>query len=106
MNSFIYFHSCLLAAILQIQELDVGLESMDLKVKDTGFGSEWLLNRAVDVFGDNITKVVEENLKDQILEQSRIAIENLNSYFLVNPNMLLTMLGISMDDLEENVVWV
>jgi len=79
---------------------------MDLKVKDTGFGSEWLLNRAVDVFGDNITKVVEENLKDQILEQSRIAIENLNSYFLVNPNMLLTMLGISMDDLEENVVWV
>jgi len=84
----------------------VGLENMHLEVKDTGFGSEWLLNRAVEVFGENITQVVEDNLKEQILEQSRLAMENLNSYFQVNPNMLLTILGISMDDLEENVVWV
>lgn len=75
-------------------------------MKDTGFGSDWVLNRAVKAFGENITKVVEENLRDQILEQSRAAIENLNAYFLVNPNMLLSLLGISMDDLEENVVWV
>lgn len=94
------------APILQIQELSVELENMQLKVQDTGFGSDWLLNRAVKVFGDNITKVVEDNLRDQILEQSRAAVENLNAYFLVNPNMLLNLLGISMDDLEENVVWV
>jgi len=79
---------------------------MQLKVKDTGFGSDWVLNRAVKVFETNITKVVEENLRDQILEQSRGAIDNLNTYFLVNPNMLLNLLGISLEDLEENVVWV
>lgn len=79
---------------------------MLLKVKDTGFGSDWVLNQAVKVFENNITKVVEENLRDQIFEQCRTAIENLNAYFLVNPNMLLSLLGISMEDLEENVVWV
>lgn len=91
---------------MQIQELSVDLENMHLKVKDTGFGSDWVLNRAVKVFENNITKVVEENLRDQIFEQCRAAVENMNSYFLVNPNMLLNILGISMDDLEENVVWV
>lgn len=84
----------------------VELENMQLRVKDTGFGSDWLLNRAVHVFADNITRVVEENLRDQILEQSRAAVDNLNAYFSVNPNMLLNLLGISMEDLEENVVFV
>lgn len=92
--------------ILQIRELHVELEKMHLKVKDTGFGSDWLLNRAVSVFADSITKVVEENLREQILEQCRTAIDNLNAYFLVNPNMLLNILGVSLDDLPESVVWV
>jgi hypothetical protein len=90
--------------ILQLRELDVGLEKVKLKVKDTG--SDWFLNRVVNAFTDNITGILEENLKEQILEQTKIAIENLNSYFLVNPDMLLSILGISMEDLEENVVWV
>lgn len=45
--------------ILLLQELEVGLGKLRMKVKDTGFGSDWLLNKAVDVFEDNITKVVE-----------------------------------------------
>jgi hypothetical protein len=90
--------------ILQLRELDVGLEKVKLKVKDTV--SDWAINKVVNSFSDNITQVLEENLKEQILEQTRIGIENLNSYFLVNPDMLLSILGISMEDLEENVVWV
>jgi hypothetical protein len=90
--------------ILQLRELDVGLDKVKLKVKDTV--SDWAINKVVKSFSDNITQVLEENLKEQILEQTRIGIENLNSYFLVNPDMLLSILGISMEDLEENVVWV
>jgi hypothetical protein len=90
--------------ILQLRELDVGLEKVNLKVRDTG--SDWFLNKVVGAFTENITAILEDNLKEQILEQTRIAIENLNSYFLVNPEMMLHILGISMEDLEENVVWV
>lgn len=45
--------------VLRLRELDVALEKLRMKVKDTGFGSDWLLNKAVDVFEENITKVVE-----------------------------------------------
>jgi hypothetical protein len=41
------------APILLLRELDVVLENVRLKVKDTGFGSDWLLNRAVHVFADS-----------------------------------------------------
>jgi hypothetical protein len=49
---------------------------------------------------------VEANLKDQIQEQAQNAIENLNSYFLMNPSLLLNLVGVSINDLDENVVWV
>lgn len=90
--------------VLVLRELVTSLERVDLKVKDTGFGSDWLVNKAVDVFSDDITKVVAENLQDQVLEQVRKAIDSLNSYFCVNPNMLLNLLGISMEDLDDHIV--
>jgi len=90
--------------ILHLQELDIRLEKVKFKVKDTG--ADWILNQAVKGLEDNITKAVEENLKEQVKEQIRVALEHLNSYFTVNPDLLLGLLGISMDDLEENVVWV
>ena len=92
--------------ILQLRDLEVSLEKLEMTVKDTGFGSDWILNKAVEVFEDNLTEVVEENLKERIREHVQAAIESLNSYFLMNPNLLLNMFGISMEDLDENVVWV
>ena len=93
--------------VLFLRELDVQLEKVRVKVKDTGFGSDWLLNRAVDVFTENITKVVEDNLKEQIALQVKTAISNVNSSAAVNPTLFLSILGITMDDLnEENVLWV
>jgi hypothetical protein len=92
--------------ILLLKELHVELEKVKLRVRETGFGSDWLVNKAVGVFADNITQVVQDNLRLQIQEQVKNAIDNLNAYFAVNPNMMLNILSISMEDLDEHVVWV
>jgi hypothetical protein len=93
--------------ILQLRQLEVSLEKLSMMVKDTGFGSDWILNKAVEVFEEKLMEVVVTNLKDQIQEQLvQNILESLNSYFLINPNLLLNVLGISLDDLDENVVWV
>jgi hypothetical protein len=92
--------------ILQLRELEVKIENVTMTIHDTGFGSDWIVNRAVEVFQTDITNVVQENLKEQIHSQIKNAIDSLNSYSVVNPNLLLSLLGISMDDLDENVVWV
>jgi hypothetical protein len=90
--------------VLQIRELDVKLEQVQLKVKDTG--ADWLLNKVVKGFEDNITQILATNLNEQVREQMELAIQNLNSYFEINPDLLLGLLDITMDDLEEKVVWV
>jgi len=93
--------------ILQLRDLEVKLDKLEMSVRDTGFGSDWILNKAVEVFEDKLTEVCEENLKDQIMEQCQNALDTLNSYFNVNPGLLLSVLGVSMDDLpERHVVWV
>lgn len=89
---------------LYLQELDVQLAMVKFKVKDTG--ADWFLNKVVHGFSDNISRIVETNLKEQVSEQVRTALQNLNSYFAVNPDLMLSLLGITMDDLEEHVVWV
>lgn len=90
--------------ILHLQELDISLEKVKFKVKDTG--ADWILNQAVKGFEDNITKAVEENLKDQVKDQIRVALEHMNSYFSMNPDLLLGLLGITIDDLTEKSVLV
>ena len=92
--------------VLILKELTTSLEQVKLRVRDTAFGSDWLVNKAVHAFSDDITKVVEENLREQVEQQAKAVLENLNSYFLVNPTMLLDLLGISMEDLDDNVIWV
>lgn len=93
--------------ILQLRDLEVTLDKLQMTVKDTGFGSDWILNKAVEVFEEKLTEAVEASLKDQIQEQAQNAIESLNSYFLINPSLVLNLLGIAMEDLDENVVlWV
>lgn len=90
--------------VLHCQELDVRLENVNFAVKDTG--ADWILNKAVMQFAGDITQVVEANLKEQVRLQVHAALENLNTYFVVNPDLMLSILGITMDDLEENLVWV
>jgi hypothetical protein len=92
------------APVLVQQELKVEIGKVRLKVEDTG--ADWLLNKAVRGFSENITKVVESNLKEQIQEQTKTLLVQLNSYFAVNEDIFLNLLGISLDDLEEHIVWV
>ena len=77
---------------------------MNFRFKETG--ADWLLNKIVGNFTDNITKVVKDNLKDQITKSIHVALDHLNRYIEVNPDVMLKILGITLDDLEENVAWV
>jgi len=90
--------------VLQLQELAVSLENVHVAVKDTG--ADWLLNKTVQQFSEKITTVLQANLEEQVQLQVQNALENLNTYFVVNPELMLGLLGITMDDLDENVVWV
>ena len=69
------------APVLLLRELDVQVGRVHVKLHDTG--ADWLLNKAVKGFSESITSVVEANLKEQIGEQTKAAIEQMNSYFLV-----------------------
>lgn len=91
---------------LKLSQLEVGLDNVFLKVRDTGFGSDWLLNRVVSAFAKDLTDMVKTNLKEEIQSQVGSAMDNLNSYLLVNPDMILDLLGISVDDLGDNIVWI
>jgi len=90
--------------VLYLQELDIQLEQVKVKFKDTG--ADWILNKITRGLRDNITEVVTMNVKEEIGEQIQVALEHLNSYIEVNPDLMLTILGITIDDLEENVIWV
>lgn len=90
--------------VLQLQEHDVGLEEVKFKFQETGV--DWVLNKIVSNFSDKITQIVIDNLKDQIALSINAALENLNKYIEVNPEIMLKILGITIDDLEENVAWV
>jgi len=90
--------------ILQLQQLDISLDKVKFKFKETG--ADWLLNKAVGGFTTNITEIVESNMKQQIIAQIHLALEHLNAFVEVNPDVMLKVLGITMDELEENIVWV
>ena len=90
--------------VLQLQELDIRLEKVKVKFKNTG--ADWLLNKIMNQFRDKMTEIVEVNVKEQIDKQVNVALENLNKYIGMNPDLMLTILGITIDDLDENVIWV
>lgn len=87
--------------VFQLNDLEVSLEKLEMNITDTGFGSDWLVNKAAAVFETKLTEIVEINLKDQIKQQLTNLIESLNSYFLMNPALLLNILGVSIEDLDE-----
>ena len=90
--------------VLQLQELDVRLGSVKFRFKESGLG--WFFNTIVEGFSDNITEIVEVNLKEQIVNQVHDTLEKLNSVIEGNPDLFLGILGITIVDLDENIVWV
>ena len=90
--------------VLQLSDLEVSLEQVQMVVQDTG--ADWLLNKIVDGFGDRFTEIISSNLCDQVRNQVEEALENINGYFEENPEVLLGVLDISIDDLDEMTVFV
>jgi len=90
--------------ILQVETLEVALEKVKFKFKSTG--ADWLLNGLVKGARDIISDVVESKVKEQIVLQIEEGLANVNSYLASNPDLLLNVLGISIDDLEEHVVYL
>ena len=90
--------------VLQLQTLEVVLEKVKFKFKETG--ADWLLNNLVKGFRDIISEVVESNVKDQIVHQITESVASLNTFLASNPELLLNVLGIAMDDLEEHVIYM
>jgi len=86
---------------LHLQELDVRLEKVLFKVKDTGV--DWFFNKVVHGFRDNITKLVVFNLKDQIISHIHNALSILNTQIEMNPEIFLKILGITIDDLDKTL---
>ena len=85
--------------LLQLCELEVNMEKVQLRVQDTG--ADWLLNKIVDGFGDKFTEICSANLSDQVRSQVDEALVNANTYFETNPEVLLGLLDVSLDDLDE-----
>jgi hypothetical protein len=90
--------------VLQLQELEIGLESVNFMFKETGV--DWLLNKIIGNFSGKITNIVRENLQGQLGLAFEKGLETINKYIEVNPDLMLKILGITIDDLEENVAWV
>ena len=86
------------------QELHVGLEQVNFGFKETG--ADWLLNKIVSNFTKGITNLVRDNMKEQISLSISEVLDHLNRYIEVNPDLMLKILGITIDDLEENIAWV
>merc|ERR1712226_1572241 len=98
------FHNEIIVPLLHLQTLEVGLEEVNFKFKDTGL--DWLLNKIVSNFCGIITDIVKTNLKDQISFSLNTSLQTINSYIEVNPHLMLKVLGITIDNLEEIIAWV
>lgn len=83
--------------VFQLEMFDISLEKISIMFKETG--ADWVLNTILKGFRDQITQVVQENVKEQIKKQVQIALQHLNDMFDANPDLLLTILGTNLDDL-------
>ena len=90
--------------VLQLSMFDVKLEKLKLKFSQTG--ADWILNAVLKGFDQQITAVVQENLKEQIMKQVHTVLEQVNGLIESNPHLLMNALGITMKDLEESIVSV
>uniref|UniRef100_A0A7S2A1I7 Uncharacterized protein n=1 Tax=Ditylum brightwellii TaxID=49249 RepID=A0A7S2A1I7_9STRA len=90
--------------VMQLKELAVQLEKVKVDFKDTG--ADWLLNQVIKGFCEQITKIVKTSLKEVMNTQIHDVLEQMNEHIEANPELMLKLLGITIDDLEENTVLV
>jgi len=90
--------------VLQLAKFDVGLEKLKLEFMETG--ADWILNAVLKGFSHQITEIVQDNLKEQIVKQVHTVLEQTNSFIDSNPDLMMNILGITMNDLEESIVCV
>lgn len=90
--------------VLQASLHEIRLEKLKLELRDSG--ADWILNAVLKGFSHQITEIVRENLKEQIVKQVHIVLEQVNGFIDTNPDLLMNTLGITMNDLEESIVCV
>lgn len=90
--------------VLLLQEFDLKLAEVKLVFRETGI--DWLLNPVVSGLSDSITEIIQATLKEQMESQIQDALDHVNSFIERHPHILLHVLGISMEDLDESIVWV
>jgi len=94
----------LVVPVFQLQELDLNLNKVQLVFEETGV--DWMLNKMVSGLSETIKESVESNLKNEMANMINDALEHFNSFVEVNSEATLKVLGIQLDDLKENIVWV
>ena len=90
--------------VLQLAKFEVELEKLKLEFMETG--AAWILNAVLKGFSHKITEIVQDNLKEQIVKQVHILLEQVNGFIDTNPHLLMNALDITMVDLEESIVSV
>ena len=90
--------------VFHLATLDVGLDK--LKIVFTETGADWLLNSVLKGFRRQTSEIVEAILKEQITQQVHSLLENANGFIDANPDLLIGLLGITLDDLGESIVSV
>lgn len=90
--------------VLQLAKYEVGIEHLQLEFMDTG--ADWLLNSVLNGLSLQITTIVQDNLKDQLETQVQNVLEQVNNLVDSNPELLLNVLGITINELDENIVCI
>lgn len=90
--------------VLQLTKFDVRLEKLKLVFKETG--ADWILNSVLKGFRDQITEIVQDNLKEQISQQVHIILDQANGLIYNNPDLLMQILGVTVNNLEESIICV
>ncbi|KAL7550468.1 hypothetical protein ACHAWF_013694, partial [Thalassiosira exigua] len=76
--------------VFLLSSLNVELERLRLEFQETG--ADWILNAVLKGFSQQITDIVQDNLKQQIVKQVHTALEIANEQVAANPDLLLNIL--------------
>ena len=85
--------------VLDLCKFEIRLERLKLAFRETG--ADWLWNALMKGFRNQITDIVQINLRENIEKQVHAVLGQLNDFVSANPHLLFNALGITMKDLEE-----